>query len=308
MLVKDCADLTSTNVYHSYSFSYMLGIYKTWAECSTQVTGCPGAKFKGFETESQARDFIGGNTAAAAAAASFVADLGLSVAKRKAPERKAEGPQPVKRRKVQQWNPPSDQVSGEGLVMYFDGGSRNNPGPSGSGSALYWHGKLFWQGRRFLGIKTNNEAEYEGLLHGLRYASTLCDSMKASIVIYGDSKLVIKQVLEEWKVNQPHLKILTDEAKYLLRKFSRFQLRHVLRDGNKMADSLANEAMDEEKSWDTSLDVNLASAENHAKEDDVASPHKRSLITEVQAAGSSVVDPVDLCDSDKDEDKDAFYS
>ena len=125
---------------------------------------------------------------------------------------------------------------------------------AGCGAALYWDGGLFWQGREFIGLgKTNNEAEYGGLLHGLRHCGP---NIASHITVFGDSKLVVKQVLGEWRVEKPHLKPLAEEAKAALEEFGSFQLLHVLRDGNKEADRLANEAMDERRSWNTVIEAN----------------------------------------------------
>ena len=107
---------------------------------------------------------------------------------------------------------------------------------------MFWDGKLFWQGRQYLGSgKTNNEAEYSGLLHGLRHCGA---NIASQISVFGDSKLVVKQVSGEWAVHKPHLQPLMEEAKACLQRFGSFTLSHVLRELNTEADRLANEAMD----------------------------------------------------------------
>ena len=111
---------------------------------------------------------------------------------------------------------------------------------------MYYNGELFWQGRKYLGDgKTNNEAEYEGLLHGLQ----ACRELTAKeIKVFGDSKLVAKQIMKEWKISKPHIQRFVDQAYELLARFSSFTIEHVLREDNKEADRLANEAMDSRSS------------------------------------------------------------
>ena len=93
------------------------------------------------------------------------------------------------------------------VELYFDGGSRGNPGVSGSGWYIkYLDGEEF-RGNFFVGDKsTNNEAEYWGLIKGLQYI--VQNDFTEDIMVYGDSKLVIKQMTGEWKVKAENLKIL----------------------------------------------------------------------------------------------------
>ena len=93
----------------------------------------------------------------------------------------------------------------------------------------------------FLGHTTNNVAEYSGLLEALAVAQ----SEGATIVeIISDSELLVKQMLGQYKVRHPNLIPLYERAKSMVRKFTRFSIRHTLRAGNKDADRLANKAID----------------------------------------------------------------
>ena len=135
--------------------------------------------------------------------------------------------------------------------LYSDGGSRGN----GSQNSVAGVGFVIYDGpcetkkvvsiSKYLGKGvTNNDAEYQGLIIGLEKALELnFDNIKAHV----DSKLVCEQVNGNWKINNSRLKVLCDEAKNLSKQFKSFELVHVLRHKNKIADSLANEAMDKQK-------------------------------------------------------------
>ena len=94
---------------------------------------------------------------------------------------------------------------------------------------------------RFLGLKTNNYAEYSGLLAVLEWA--LANGAGRMRVI-SDSELMVKQMKGQYKVKSPGLLPLWQEARRLARQLEGFEMRHTLRGGNKEADRLANEAMD----------------------------------------------------------------
>lgn len=128
--------------------------------------------------------------------------------------------------------------------MYFDGASKGNPGPSG---AAYWvqvknedGSDTFYEEYKFLGVQTNNVAEYSGLILGLKSLDKYKDS---SIKIHGDSKLVIEQMSGKWKVNAENLKPLWIEARNLIKGFKDIQFIHIARNLNSKADSLANIAV-----------------------------------------------------------------
>jgi ribonuclease HI len=130
----------------------------------------------------------------------------------------------------------------ETIMVNFDGGSRGNPGPAGIGVVLAAEDgtPLITRGK-FIGVATNNVAEYTALIFGLREAAKLGAS---KILVRGDSELVIRQMRGEYRVKNPALKHLFEQAQALLGDFKSVKLEHNLRDQNSLADRLANRAMD----------------------------------------------------------------
>jgi probable phosphoglycerate mutase len=131
---------------------------------------------------------------------------------------------------------------GELFTAHCDGGSRGNPGPSGFGAVIEdAQGRVVAELSEYLGIQTNNFAEYSGLLGVLKWA--VAHSVKRLSVV-SDSELMVKQMQGKYAVKSPILRPLFEEARRLSRRIDRFEMRHTLRGGNKTADRLANEAMD----------------------------------------------------------------
>jgi probable phosphoglycerate mutase len=136
----------------------------------------------------------------------------------------------------------TDAAQSGGIVAYCDGGSRGNPGPSGYGVSIEdTAGHPVADLSEFLGVKTNNFAEYSGLLAALEYA--LAHGYPQLRVI-ADSELMVKQMKGQYRVNSPELRPLWEEAKRRVAGLERFEIQHVLRGKNKRADALANQAMD----------------------------------------------------------------
>jgi ribonuclease HI len=136
----------------------------------------------------------------------------------------------------------TDAAHSGGIVAYCDGGSRGNPGPSGYGVSIEdAAGHPIADLSEFLGVKTNNFAEYSGLLAALEYA--LAHGYPQLRVI-ADSELMVKQMKGQYRVNSPELRPLWEEAKRRVAGLERFEIQHVLRGKNKRADALANQAMD----------------------------------------------------------------
>ena len=126
--------------------------------------------------------------------------------------------------------------------LQFDGGSRGNPGVGGAGAVLYKNNHEEWSKTFYLGDNvTNNQAEYKGLIGGLKHVSTLD---LPNLLVEGDSNLVINQVSGTWRVKNDELKILHDEVHEYLNKIKDIRFQHIPRNENKRADQLANEAMD----------------------------------------------------------------
>lgn len=127
-------------------------------------------------------------------------------------------------------------------TLNTDGGARGNPGPAGAGIVLRSpDGAIVARGGAFLGSVTNNVAEYEALLWGLRAAKALGVTR---LVVRADSELVVKQLRGEYRVKNEGLKPLFTRAQGLRRAFDSVEFVHVRREQNAEADALANEAMD----------------------------------------------------------------
>jgi probable phosphoglycerate mutase len=132
--------------------------------------------------------------------------------------------------------------SADWLTAHCDGGSRGNPGPSGYGAVIEdQKGRTLAELSEFLGIQTNNFAEYSGLLGVLRWA---IEHNVKRLRVVSDSELMVKQMQGKYKVASPILRPLFEEARKMARRIESFEMRHTLRGGNKVADRLANEAMD----------------------------------------------------------------
>ncbi len=135
------------------------------------------------------------------------------------------------------------------FTIYGDGGSRGNPGPAGSGAIIRNEaGETVATVSEFLGVATNNVAEYTAVLRALEKLAAMLESKasEAEVRVCMDSMLVVKQMTGEWKLKHPGLKPLAQRVGELVRLFKSVSFEHVYRDFNKDADRLANEAMDRE--------------------------------------------------------------
>jgi len=129
------------------------------------------------------------------------------------------------------------------IVAYIDGGARGNPGPAGYGVRVESEdGTLIEEFCGFLGSATNNIAEYNGLLAALRYAG---EHGHRIVRIKSDSELLVKQMIGQYRVKNPGLQTLYQQAQTLARALDRVAYEHVRREQNKDADRLANQAMDQ---------------------------------------------------------------
>ncbi|MYS16928.1 reverse transcriptase-like protein, partial [Streptomyces sp. SID4982] len=129
------------------------------------------------------------------------------------------------------------------FVVEADGGSRGNPGPAGYGAAVSdaATGETLAEAAEFIGVATNNVAEYRGLIAGLRAAHAL--DPEARVAVRMDSKLVVEQMSGRWKIKHPDMKPLATEARSVFPP-GRVTYEWIPRERNKHADRLANEAMD----------------------------------------------------------------
>jgi probable phosphoglycerate mutase len=135
-------------------------------------------------------------------------------------------------------------LSGEGPVLraWVDGGARGNPGPAGYGAHIIGQdGETIADKSGFLGVATNNVAEYNGLIAALQTAVEL---RARSLEVFADSELMVKQMNGQYKVRNAGLAVLFAKAKALAAQLPRFRIAHVRREQNTDADRLANEAMD----------------------------------------------------------------
>ncbi|MET9529264.1 MULTISPECIES: bifunctional RNase H/acid phosphatase [unclassified Streptomyces] len=140
------------------------------------------------------------------------------------------------------------------FVVEADGGSRGNPGPAGYGAVVLdpVSGETLAEAAEYLGIATNNVAEYRGLIAGLRAAAALDPSARVRVRM--DSKLVVEQMSGRWQIKHPDMKPLAAEAAAVLPR-PQVTYEWIPRAQNKHADRLANEAMDagrDGKQWEPS--------------------------------------------------------
>jgi len=132
------------------------------------------------------------------------------------------------------------------VIIHTDGGARGNPGPSGIGVAYYDEkNALMHEFSEYIGVATNNVAEYVAIVRALEHLVTLVSDSKAvRATIKLDSQLAQRQLIGEYKVKESTLKTFFERVKTLENEFASVTYVHILRDDNKVADKLANNAMD----------------------------------------------------------------
>jgi ribonuclease HI len=134
------------------------------------------------------------------------------------------------------------------VKLYADGGSRGNPGPSASGFVILDElDRLLHSDNRYLGLTTNNQAEYHALIQGMEWCIA---KGVPSVHVYLDSLLVVNQLKGIFKVKNRDLWSLYESAKELSSKFREFKITHVPRELNKLADAEVNKALDAVKGSD----------------------------------------------------------
>ncbi|MBN8867494.1 MAG: ribonuclease HI family protein [Solirubrobacterales bacterium] len=128
------------------------------------------------------------------------------------------------------------------LIVNVDGGARGNPGPAAIGIVIRdADGNVLEDHGETIGQATNNVAEYKALIWGIERAVELgADELE----LRGDSELVVKQMLGQYKVKHPDMKPLNARAKESLAKLSSWSISHVRREQNAEADKLVNQALD----------------------------------------------------------------
>lgn len=128
------------------------------------------------------------------------------------------------------------------IIIYSDGGSRGNPGPSAAGYVIKdKNNKLVYEGGAYLGITTNNQAEYHGVRLGLEKANELGAK---TIDYYIDSMLVVNQLNGQYVIRNRELWPIHERIKELISEFEKVAFRHVKREFNQQADSMVNKILD----------------------------------------------------------------
>lgn len=171
--------------------------------------------------------------------------------------------------------PPTRTSPQAWLVAHCDGGARGNPGPAGYGAVLQTEsGEKLAELSEFLGFRTNNYAEYSGLLGVLAWA---LEHNYRRLRVISDSELMVKQIQGKYKVNSPDLKPLWTEARSRIAQLEEFQITHALRHKNKDADRLANHAMD--RGMGKSPAGNPGSTPAEPKREPRATPYPQSPVS-----------------------------
>lgn len=291
------------------------GIYTSWDECKAQTAGFSGAIFKSFKTRDEAQAFITSNSAAIPAARSSIATAGKKRA------RDANDTSHTSQQKRSNYHPFKINSARICIKIHFDGGSRGNPGVAGSGAEVIAVDNTMnppistkYLIREFCGVsETNNYAEYRGLIAGLKQAKKIIsgqfgaknDALSASkpasnpllqLQVYGDSNLIIQQLKGNWKCKHDSLKPLYQQCQRLIADIqndvadSEVSFDHVYREHNKVADELANEAMDQRRSWITSDTNNVRTVRTGVVKVLKTSRHAAAA---VRAKRKDVIDLVD---------------
>ncbi|MDR3559115.1 MAG: ribonuclease HI family protein [Candidatus Pacebacteria bacterium] len=132
----------------------------------------------------------------------------------------------------------------EKIIMFSDGGSRGNPGPAGIGVYIETLDKKYGE---YIGEATNNVAEYAALIFGLKKLKQLLGKDKTKqyeVECYLDSELVVKQINHEYKLKEEYIQKNFIEIWNLMLDFKNVRMIHILREKNKVADAMVNEALD----------------------------------------------------------------
>lgn len=126
------------------------------------------------------------------------------------------------------------------IEVYIDGASKGNPGPSGIGVVICQDGETIKNLSRYIGDTTNNVAEYTALIYALEEALIL----KAEVLkINSDSQLLCRQLNKVYKVKNPNILRLYNQARHLLSGFKSVVINNISRDDNRGADKLATKAV-----------------------------------------------------------------
>ena len=125
--------------------------------------------------------------------------------------------------------------------MNIDGASRGNPGLSAIGIIINNNEKILKEHSEFLGVRTNNQAEYEALKRALE----ICNTLDKELTVFSDSELLVNQRNAKYKIRNQNLKMISREISNLEKNFDKIQYRRIPREKNNKADKLANMALDD---------------------------------------------------------------
>ena len=125
------------------------------------------------------------------------------------------------------------------MEIYIDGSSEGNPGPAGIGVILMQDGQVIKNISVYLGVQTNNVAEYMALIFGLQEALI---HHASAVKIFTDSQLLCRQINNEYKIKSPNLVGLYSQVRHLISAFDSMEIKHISRDKNRGADKLAKKA------------------------------------------------------------------
>jgi ribonuclease HI len=273
--------------YYAVAVGRVTGVYNTWEECKVQTSGYSGAVFKSFSTSHEAQAFLITNSVAASSNVAIAPSLSGIASherrKRSHDDDDEDGASSLTSQRKKATPLKSDSATIL-ITIHFDGGSRGNPGLAGAGAEVVVTNNLATANdtrtttyliREYIGENvTNNYAEYKGLIFGLRKAKSYIASWsdfnvlksqgRLRLQVYGDSNLIIQQLRGTWQCKHPNLVRLFEESQRLIDEIKQCALQecnlrcnisfdHVYREHNKVADALANEAMDQRKSWTTTI-------------------------------------------------------
>lgn len=241
------------------------GLYKSWESCENQIRGFSDNLFKGFVSENEAVDYLNMHGIAQPAVSARERERSPVRASARAHSIASSQGEGLEhgidgKNETCEADVPEQKESTDGAVdvashvpvepnkciarLEFDGASKSNPGPSGFGAVLFDDSTdaVLAKVIGYVGdMKTNNQAEYSGLIAGLQEARRL--GIKR-IKVIGDSKLVVNQVLGKWAIRNEGLKPLYKAARELAKSFESFEAQQVPREQNTIADAASNEAIE----------------------------------------------------------------
>lgn len=142
-------------------------------------------------------------------------------------------------------------TDGLSFLIHTDGGARGNPGPAAIGIIIEGIGPERKEYGEYIGVATNNVAEYKAVIFAFKKLKQLIGSEKAgqsSVTIHTDSELLVKQLNGEYKIKEPQIQELFIELWNLRLDFNKVLIKHIIRERNKGADRMLNYALDREAS------------------------------------------------------------